>query len=72
LDKANVFVLSCDEITSIDNQSWLRIHANTIQNWIKVPMLLSLEHLMDGFNVTSLIRMIMQAIFVFQTLISFS
>jgi hypothetical protein len=35
-------------------------------------MLLSLKHLMDGFNVTSLIIMIMQAIFVFQTLISFS
>jgi len=35
-------------------------------------MLLSLEHLMDGFNVTSLIIMIMQTILVFQTLISFS
>jgi hypothetical protein len=72
LDKANVFVLFCDEITSIDNQSWLWIHAYTIQNWTKVPMLLFLEHLMDDFNVTNLIKMIMQAILVFQTLISFS
>jgi hypothetical protein len=72
LDKTNVFFLSCDEVISIDNQSWLSIDAYTIQNWTKVPMLLSLKHLMDGFNVTSLIIMIMQAIFVFQTLISFS
>jgi len=72
LDKTNVFFLSCDEVISIDNQSWLSIHAYTIQNWTKVPMLLSLEHLMDGVNVTNLIIMIMQAIFVFQTLISFS
>jgi hypothetical protein len=35
-------------------------------------MLLSLGHLIDDFNVTSLIIMIMQAILVFQTLISFS
>jgi len=50
LDKANVFALSCNEFTSIDNYSWLSIHAYTIQNWTKDPMLLSLEHLVDGFT----------------------
>jgi hypothetical protein len=72
LDKTNVFVLFCNEIILIDNQSWLWIHAYTIQDWTKVRMLLSIEHLMDGFHVTSFIIMIMQAIIVFQTLISFS
>jgi hypothetical protein len=32
LGKVNVFTLSCDEVTSIDNQFWLSIHAYTIQN----------------------------------------
>jgi hypothetical protein len=50
LDKVNVFVLSCDKFTSIENDYWLWIHAYTIQNWTKDPMLLSLEHLMDGFT----------------------
>jgi hypothetical protein len=30
LDKANVFTLSCDEVTLIHNQFWLTIHAYTI------------------------------------------
>jgi hypothetical protein len=30
LDKANMFTLSCDAITLINNQFWLTIHAYTI------------------------------------------
>lgn len=33
----------------------------TIQNWTIVPMLLSLKHVVDGFNVTNLIIVIMQS-----------
>jgi len=42
LGKVNVFTLSSDEVTLIDNQFWLSIHAYIIQNWIRVPMLLFL------------------------------
>jgi hypothetical protein len=55
LGKVNVYTLSCDEVTLIDNQFWLSIHAYTIQNWIRVPMLLFLEHVVHGFNATNLI-----------------
>ncbi len=59
LDKANVFTLSCDEVTLIHNQFWLTIHAYTIQNWTKVLLLLCLEQIVDGFIVTNLATIIM-------------
>jgi hypothetical protein len=40
------------------------IHAYTIQNWTKVAMLLSLECVMDGFNVANLTTIIMQTIYI--------
>jgi hypothetical protein len=64
LGKVHVFTLSCDEVILVDNQFWLSIHAYTIQNWIKVPMLLFLECLVHGFNATNLIINITQTIFV--------
>jgi hypothetical protein len=30
LNKANMFTLSCDEVTLINNQFWFTIHAYTI------------------------------------------
>jgi len=55
------FALFCDEVTLIDNQYWLSIHAYTIQNRKMIPMLLSMEHVVDGFNVANLITMIIHA-----------
>ncbi len=28
--------LICDEISTIDNQSWLSVHAYVVQNWLKL------------------------------------
>ncbi len=59
LNKVNMSTLSCDEVTFIDNQFWITIHAYTIQNWTKVLLLLSLERIVDGFIVTNLATIIM-------------
>jgi hypothetical protein len=28
--------LICDEVSTIDNQSWLSIHAYVVQNWLRI------------------------------------
>jgi hypothetical protein len=33
---------TCDEVNTMDNGSWISIHKYVMQNWVKVPMLLSL------------------------------
>jgi hypothetical protein len=39
---ANYVALTCDEVNIMDNGSWISIHTYVMQNWVKVPMLLSL------------------------------
>jgi hypothetical protein len=41
---ARFISLSCDEVTSIDNGSWISIHCYVVQNWSRVPILISLQH----------------------------
>jgi hypothetical protein len=62
LGKVNLFTLSCDDVILVDNQFWLSIH--TIQNWIRVHVLLFLECVVHGFSATNLIINITQTIFV--------
>jgi hypothetical protein len=35
--------LSCDEVTMIDNKSWISIHSYVVQDWCRIPILISLE-----------------------------
>jgi hypothetical protein len=36
----------CDEVSTMDNGSWISIHAYVMQHWVKVPMLISLKGLL--------------------------
>jgi len=52
-----IFV-NCDEVTTIENQSWLSIHVYVIEEWKRVLILLNLQHVVDGTtfdNLTALI-----------------
>jgi len=42
VDKSLFFVVSCDEVTSIDNHNWLSMHVYVIDNWKCVPILFNL------------------------------
>jgi hypothetical protein len=35
--------LNYDEVSTLDNQSWLSIHCYVMQNWVKIPILISLD-----------------------------
>jgi hypothetical protein len=32
-----------DEVSTVDNQSWLFMHCYVMQNWVKIPILISLD-----------------------------
>ncbi len=40
--KSPFIFVSCDEATTIDNQSWLFVHVYLIEEWKRVPILLNL------------------------------
>jgi hypothetical protein len=44
----NYVAFPCDEVNIMDNGSWISIHAYVMQNWVKVPMLLSFQRVVDG------------------------
>jgi hypothetical protein len=55
LAKANYFAISCDEVTTIDNQQWLCIHAYTCNSAKTCDShLLFLGHVTEGRNANNL------------------
>jgi hypothetical protein len=48
LVSANYVTLTCAEVSTIDNGSWISIHAYVVQNWSRVPYLISLEKVVEG------------------------
>jgi hypothetical protein len=40
--------LICDGVNTINNQSWLSVHAYVVQNWLQIPIFFSFEHVVLG------------------------
>ena len=59
---ANYVVLTCDEVSTIDNGSWISIHAYVVQNWSCVPFLISLERVVEGGGSNNLTQVIIDAL----------
>jgi hypothetical protein len=58
----NYVALPCDEVNIVDNGSWISIHAYVVQNWVRVPMLLSLQKVVDGIGIDNLTIVIIKAL----------
>jgi hypothetical protein len=54
-------VLNCDEVFIVDNQSWLSIHDYVMQNWVKIPIVISLDQVVEGLRNDNLTKVIMEA-----------
>jgi hypothetical protein len=54
--------LTCDEISTINNQSWLLIHVYVVQNWLRIPIFLSLECVVVGSSAHNLTLVLMQTL----------
>ena len=59
---ANYVALTCDEVSTIDNGSWISIHAYVVQNWSRVPFLISLEKVVEGGGSNNLTQVIIDAL----------
>lgn len=62
MSKARFFSVTCDEVTTLDTQSWISIHGYVCENWERKPMLLSLERVMDGGGSDNLTGVIVGAV----------
>jgi hypothetical protein len=58
---ARFISLSCDKVTSIDNGSWISIHCYIVQNWSRVPILISLERVEEQATLVNLLRLILNS-----------
>ncbi len=55
----------CDEVTSVDNQNWwLSLHAYVIKDWSWIPILVSLERVIERIDSRNIIRIITQALLI--------
>jgi hypothetical protein len=43
VQKTKFISLNCDEVTTIDNQSWLSMHVYVTNLWKQIPILLNLQ-----------------------------
>ncbi len=61
---AYYIVLSCDEVSTIDNQSWMFIHYYVVQNWVRIPILIFLGTVVVGLRSDNLIKVIMEVLMI--------
>jgi hypothetical protein len=52
--------ITCDEVTTIDTQSWINIHTSVVQDWAKVPIFISLEQVTEGASTSNLTKVIIE------------
>jgi len=62
IQSTRVRACSCDEVTTIDNGSWICVHAYMVDSLIKVPILLCVERIVDGSSSNNFIEVIMAAL----------
>jgi hypothetical protein len=43
ITSSKYLALSCDEVTMIDNQSWISIHSYIVQDWCRILVFIFLE-----------------------------
>ncbi len=59
IQSARFIACPCDEVTTIDNGSWICVHAYMVDFLIRVLILLCVEGVMDGSGFNNLTEVIM-------------
>jgi hypothetical protein len=60
--------MSCDEVTTIDNQSWLFVHVYVTKECKRVPILLNLQCVVDETTFDNLTSFIVESLMEFGSL----
>jgi hypothetical protein len=61
ISNANYVVVNAYEVTNVDAQQWINIHAYMMKNWKRVPILLTLEKLEMGATSNNIKAVILNA-----------
>ncbi len=51
--------LTCDEVTTLDNQSWIFVHGFFVQDWCCIPIFLLVKHNVKKSNAHNLTKVIL-------------
>ncbi len=54
--------MNCDELTAIDNQSWLFVHAYVTDDWKQLPLLLNMYKVVDETIVDNMASVIVKSL----------
>jgi hypothetical protein len=55
---AKFVALTCDEVITLDNHSWIYVHGYYVQDWCCIPILLVVDHVVEGSNAQDLTKVI--------------
>jgi hypothetical protein len=58
----NYIFISCDKVTSIDNQSWILVHAYVVEDFKRTPILVNLEWDTKGYTTNNFTKMIRNSV----------
>ena len=59
---ANFLSLHCDEVTSVDCQSWVNVHGYILRDWKRIPLLFMLDRAVEGGTLDNLTTIIVNVI----------
>ena len=62
LAKCDFFSLTCNEVTTVDCQTWISIHVYVVKDFVHVPMLLTLERVIGGVGSDNLTTVLVEAL----------
>jgi hypothetical protein len=65
VQKSPLISMNCDEVTTINNQSWLSVHVYVIKERKKVLIMLNLQHVVDGTTSDNLTSFIVKSLMEF-------
>jgi hypothetical protein len=56
--------ISRDEVSIVDNQSWLFVPYYIMQNYVRIPILISLDRMVEKLGIDNLTKVIMEALMI--------
>jgi hypothetical protein len=54
IQKVNFIFVNCHEVTSIDNQSWISMHIDVVEDFKRTPIFVNFQHVTRGTNANNL------------------
>jgi len=60
IQATHYIALSYDEVSTLDNQSWLFVHYYVVQNWVRILIIIFLDRMVVDLGNDNLTKVIME------------